>query len=93
MNPYFILFLIVSKINIIYSKIISIPFKFKSSKSSYYSYNSSHFFNEYYKKELLLEMNIGTPPQKINAYLNQNTYCVEMLKPESNITNNYYPYK
>ena len=93
MNSYFILFLILSKINIYCSKIISIPFKFKSPKSSYYSYNSSHFFNEYYKKELLLEMNIGTPPQKINAYLNQNTYCIEMLSPESNITNNYYPYE
>ena len=38
-------------------------------------------------------MNIGTPPQKINAYLNPNTYCVEMLSPKSNITNNYFPYE
>ena len=73
------------------SKIISFPFKYNSTKNNYKSnfYNSSNFLNDYYIKELLIQMNIGSPFQKINAYLNPETYCFEFKKSESN----YYPYK
>ena len=50
------------------SKILIFPLKLKFPKINYMSYstyNSFHFINEYYKKELILEMNIGTPSQKL----------------------------
>ena len=84
----FIILLILLKITSC-SKILSIPFKFKSIKSNYYTYNSSTFFNEYYNKELILEINIGTPFQKINAVLNPNSYCLILTASEPN----YYPHK
>ena len=84
---YYILIIFILKISIC-SKIISIPFKFASTKSNYFKYNSSDFFNEYYTKVLLLQMNIGTSPQKVNAYLNPNSYCFEFKSSE----NNYFPY-
>ena len=59
----------------------------------YSSYNSSHFINEYYKKELILEMNIGTPSQKINANINPDSFCFEFKHSKINSTNTYYPYK
>ena len=84
---YYILIIFIQKISIC-SKIISIPFKFGSTKSNYFKYNSSDFFNEYYTKVLLLQMNIGTSPQKVNAYLNPKSYCFEFKSSE----NNYFPY-
>ena len=85
---FFIILLILLRITLC-SKILSIPFKFKSIKSNYYTYNSSTFFNEYYNKELILEINIGTPFQKINAVLNPNSYCLILTASEPN----YYPHK
>ena len=93
MNQFLILLLISLPILLTCSKILSIPFKFKKTQRNNYSYNSLYFLNEYYKKELLLEINIGTPPQKVNAYLNQNAYCTELKSPESISENNYYPHK
>ena len=93
MNSYLLLLLFLLKINLICSKSISIPFKFKYIKSSYYAYNSTYFLNEYYKRELLLQMNIGTPSQKINAYLNQDSSCFQFIFSESNSAENYYPDK
>ena len=88
MNSFILLILFFIEIN---SKIISFPFKYNSTKNNYNynSYNSSNFLNDYYKKELLIQMNIGTPSQKINAYLNPNSYCFEFKPSKSN----YYPYK
>ena len=73
------------------SKIISFPFKYNSAKIdyNYKSYNSSNFLNDYYTKELLIQMDIGTPSQKINAYLNPKSYCFKFKQSESN----YYPFK
>ena len=93
MNSFLILLLISLQICLTSSKILSIPFKFKQTHRNSYSYNSLDFLNEYYKKELLLEINIGTPPQKVNAHLNPNAYCIELKSPESISANNYYPYK
>ena len=88
MKYFILLILFLIEIN---SKIISFPFKYNSTKNNYKSnsYNSSNFLNEYYIKELLIQMNIGSPFQKINAYLSPETYCFEFKKSESN----YYPYK
>ena len=95
MKSFFILrlLLILLTIYLINSKTISIPFKFKSIQRNNNSYSSLDFLNEYYKKELLLEINIGTPSQKVNSYLGPNSYCIELKSPESNTENIYYPYK
>jgi len=93
MNTSFLLISILLVINLICSKIISIPFNFKFLKSSYYSYNSTDFLNEHYKKELLLQMNIGTPTQKVITYLNQDSSCFQLILSELNITNDYNPGK
>ena len=93
MNSSFILISILLVINLICSKIISIPFNFKFLKSSYYSYNSTDFLNEHYKKELLLQMNIGTPTQKVITYLNQDSSCFQLILSEMNTTNDYNPGK
>ena len=69
MKSYIVL-LILLKI-IICSKIISIPFSFEFKKSGYYNYDSINFLNENYYKNFLLELNIGTPSQKVNAIINQ----------------------
>ena len=57
-----------------FSNIISIPFKFNY-KNYYLFYNSTNFLEEYFKKELLLEFSIGSPPQKINTLLDINSPC------------------
>ena len=93
MNSPILLLLICLKIIIINSKIISIPFKFKDIKSNYYSYNSTNFLNEYYKKDLILQMTIGSPVQKVDTYLNPDSSCFQLISSESNSINNYYPYK
>ena len=93
MNSSFILISILLVINLICSKIISIPFNFKYLKSSYYSYNSSDYLNEHYKKELLLQMNMGIPTQKVNTYLNPDSSCFQLIISEINSTNNYNPGK
>ena len=92
MRLSFILLMILSIIKLINSKIISIPFQFQSIKRNYLSFSSSDFIDEFYKKVLILELNIGTPSQKINAYLNPSSYCIEMKLSELSTTN-YYPHK
>ena len=97
---YIILLLTSFKINYAsdsYSKMIIIPFKFTYHKSSSFSYNATSYLNENYKKKLILELNLGTPLQKINAYLNQDSPCFELKKIELNNESNdikyYYPNK
>ena len=92
-NSYIILLLIWLKLCLIKSKIISIPFKFKETKSSYYIYNSTDFLNENFKKDLVLQMKIGTPFQKIDTYLNQDSSCFQFISSETNSDNDYCPYK
>ena len=89
-NFNFFLFLLLF-INISsFSKVISIPFKLKKLQFSEY-YNSNQFLYDYFKRELNLEINIGTPTQKINGILNQNYQCLTIEKDKLN--NNYFPYK
>ena len=89
MKSYIIL-LIFLKI-IICSKIITIPFRFEFKKSSYYSYNSTNFLNEYYRNNFLLELTVGSPPQKINALINQYSSCFQFKSTKSSVTKNYSP--
>ena len=71
--------------------IISIPFKLNISNASKF-YNSTDFYNNYFNRSILLEMNIGTPSKKINVALNIKTSCFYFSKNDSN-NNNYYPIK
>ena len=71
--------------------IISIPFKLNISNVSKF-YNSTDFYNDYFNRSILLEMNIGTPSKKINAALNIKTSCFYFSSNDSN-NNNYYPIK
>ena len=78
------------------SKIISFPLKLKFQKYNYLaysSYNSTNFLNDNYKKELIVEMNIGTPAKKINVFLNPDSYCFEFKSSSLNSSTNYYPHK
>ena len=89
MKSYIVL-LILLKI-IICSKIISIPFSFEFKKSGYYNYDSINFLNENYYKNFLLELNIGTPSQKVNAIINQYSSCLRFKSTKSKTTKNYSP--
>ena len=67
------------------SKLISFPFRFINKKTDFL-YNSTNFFDDYFQKELILDFNIGTPPQKINALLDIDSACITFKK---NNQNNY----
>ena len=71
------------------SNIISFPFKLKI-LYIYKSYNLTNFFHDYFTKNLFLELNIGTPPKKINSILNLNTSCFLFKKDDSNNNNNIF---
>ncbi len=71
--------------------IISIPFKLNIS-NIYKSNNPTDFYNYFFNRSIFLEMNIGTPPKKINSTLNLKSSCFYFSNNDSN-TNNYYPNK
>ena len=73
---FFLLFLIVTTINSKEKKFISIPFFIKNITTNS-SYNSTHFLNYFYLKEIILEFNIGTPFQKVNGKLDEKDECFE----------------
>ena len=69
-------------------QIISIPFKFDILNHHYYNYyNSTYYLEDYFKKEIFLDLSIGTPPQEINAKLNPDSEC---LLFKMNQSNSYY---
>jgi len=70
---------------------ISLPFKIKFSKFQLF-YNSTNFLNDYFKKELIGEFNIGSPPQKINGLIDYST-CFWFKKDKSNDMKKYSPKK
>ena len=74
---------------------ISIPFKFKNKIRKYLSYKTKTFFEEYFKDELILELNIGKPFSKIDAILNPiSSYFIftkNKLHKEPLIHNYYSP--
>ena len=72
--------------------IISIPFKLDI-LSIYKAYNSTSFYNIYGNRDILLELNIGTPAKKIMSTTNLSSSCFYFSKDDSNssINNNYHP--
>ena len=90
-----ILFLILIKVNTC-SKILTFPFKLKFPKYNYMEYGSYTAFNflkDNYKKDLIIEMNIGTPSQRIDIYVNSYSYCFEFKQSNSNSSSNYHPHQ
>ena len=60
-------------INTIFSeKILKIPFKYES--TSKYFVNQSHPVTNKFMSQLLIDISIGTPPQKLKCSLNLNNY-------------------
>ena len=59
----------------IYSKLISIPFKVKHNQRRYLSYKTKTFLGEYYKNDIILELNIGNENNKYDCILNQDSSC------------------
>ena len=95
-NYRIILLILIIIISIIPSKVnkyISIPFSFKNIQNIH-NYNSTHFFNDFFERKLLLQFNIGTPLQQINALINQNSECIrfEKDKSEKYFSDNYRYY-
>ena len=85
------IFLLIINLIIPSISIISFPFNLKN-ENSYLYYNSSYFFKDNFRKELLLELNIGTPPQKTTGILNQDSSCFYFNKGELG-KYNYFPIK
>ena len=68
-------------LNIILSqKILKIPFKFYSSSQLFP--NQFHPVTNKFMSQLLIEISIGTPPQKLNCSLNLNTFYSFFLSHE-----------
>ena len=97
MKIFYFLILILYLSTPIFGKAISIPFKFKSFERRYISYHTSKFLEEYYKNNLILELNIGTPFSKIDCLLNTYSSCFifnnKNLKDKPFINDYYYPNK
>ena len=89
-SSYLIILLILVIIyNSSFSLFISIPFKIIIIYNDI-NYNSTSFLYENFKKEIILELNIGTPPQKIYSKINQDSACFLFKKNAININNNKY---
>ena len=73
----------------LYLSIISIPFNLDILRN-YKSYNSTNFYNNYFNRDIFLELNIGTPAKKTKATMNLASSCLYFLNDDSN-TNNYHP--
>ena len=73
------------------TNIISIPFEFKFLKYNSY-YNSTNFIYDYFIREIILKLNIGTPPQKVKAKLDKDSSCF-IFKKETSNENDYSNYK
>ena len=73
------------------SEVISLPFKIKFSKFQLF-YNSTIFLNDYFRKELIAEFDIGSPPQKINGLIEYST-CFWFKKDKSDDLKKYSPKK
>ena len=64
MKSFCFLLLILNLNQIILTQIISIPFKIKNKIRKYISFTTKKFFEEYFKDDLILELNIGHLFQK-----------------------------
>ena len=97
MKLFFFLLLILYFSQQIYSKVISIPFKYKTFDRKYMFYHTKKFLEEYFNYSLILELNIGTPFLKIDCLLNTSSSCFTFsnkdLKDKPFINDYYYPSK
>ena len=97
MNFFHFLILIIFLSVQIFSKKISIPFKFKNIERRYLSYRTKTFLDEHFKKDLILELNIGSPPLKLDCLLNQYSpyFSFKQIDLDTKpLINGYYtPYK
>lgn len=71
------------------SKYISIPFKenipyFRQYPLNYSSYN---YLNDFFLNNLSIELLMGNPPQKVNAFLNQDNSCFTFIDYNKNYKN------
>ena len=73
------------------SEAISLPFKIKFSKFQLF-YNSTNFLNDYFRRQLIAEFDMGSPPQKINGYIEYST-CFWFKEDKSNDLKKYSPKK
>ena len=86
---YLIIITFIFCLNLVKSaNIISIPFGFNFLKYNSY-YNSTNFIYDYFIRELILKINIGTPPQKVNAKLDKDSPCFIFKKETPNKNENY----
>lgn len=53
-------------------KIVSIPFTLKTQTHDIH-YDSKFFFNDYFKREIILHLKTGTPLQRVKAFIEQNS--------------------
>ena len=80
-KQFFIFLQAIILLNIILSqKILKIPFKFYSSSQLFP--NQFHPVTNKFMSQLLIEISIGTPPQKLNCSLNLNTFYSFFLSHE-----------
>ena len=86
-NANFLFLLIILLKSDAISQIIGIPFKFDI-LGDYRYYNSEKFLYQYFKREINLELNIGTPAKKILTKINQDSSCF-LFKQGTSIKNDY----
>ena len=90
MKIYVILILLLLKVYLC-SKILTFPFKYEIPIGNSIFYNSSTFLKENLKKDLIIELNIGSPPKKISSILKSDSGCFQFLLSDQNTLNNYFP--
>ena len=89
---FFLLFLIITRINSKGKKFISIPFFIKKINANS-SYNSTQFLKDFFLKEIILQFNIGTPFQKVNGILDEKEedFKFKLSKIYNDNNNRYCP--
>ena len=71
-------------------EVISLPFKIKISKYQLF-YNSTNFLNDYFKKMIIAEFSISSPPKK-SGFI-EKSICFWFKKDKSNDMKKYSPKK
>lgn len=71
-NKFSILLIIILIYSILTKKILKIPFKYYS--TSQFFPNQSHPVTNKFMSQIIIEISIGTPPQKLNCSINLNTF-------------------
>ena len=93
---FWLLFFGLLKLKFAHKNFIDIPFHLKKiNKTS--EYNSTNFLNDFYNREILIHLKIGTPIQNVFGTLGQVSEIFTMKEDKSNNLiynkNNYFPNK